>query len=144
MSPFNFHIAIFGQADQIAGTVETVLIKGGGVVLRTLVITAEGIGATGHQTPGFPHRQRVAVLIGHPQLVIRRHRAALSGQNMLIVIVQTGVVHQAFRHAEHLLQLAADLGRNTCRQGFAQLGAAHLQQLKAGQLLATAPLFNRL
>ena len=81
-------------------------------MLRTVVIAAEGIRTAGHQTANFAARQRVAVGIRHPHFVVRTHRATLGIDDPLRAIVEAGVIHQPFRHAEHLLQLAADFRRN--------------------------------
>ena len=86
-------------------------------MLRTVVIAAEGIRAAGHQTAHFAARQRVAVGIRHPHFIVRAHRTALGIDDPLRAIVKAGVIHQPLRHAEHLLQLAADFRRNARGEG---------------------------
>ena len=128
-------IAVFIDRDQIARTVEPVGIKGFGIMLRTLVIAAEGVRTTGHQPSDFAPRQRIALRIGHPHFIVRTHWATLSIDNALGAIVEAGIVHQPLRHAEDLLKLTADFRRNTRRERRGQARPANLQQpqrLQAG------------
>ncbi|MNP34183.1 hypothetical protein D3C76_1274580 [compost metagenome] len=138
-APLHGDIALLVNGDQIPRAVKAVRIKGAGVVFRALVVATEGVGPAGHQTPHLAARQRIAVLIGYPHFVIRAHRAALGIHDAFRGIIQRGVVHQPFGHAEHLLELAAHLCRNTGSQGGGESRSAHLQQLQRGQLGITNP-----
>ncbi|MNC05238.1 hypothetical protein D3C75_527070 [compost metagenome] len=77
------------------------------------------------------------MFIGHPDFIVRTHRAALGVGDTLRGIIQCGVVHQPFSHAKYLLELTADLRRNTRCQGRGQPRPAHLQQLQRRQLGVT-------
>ena len=103
LAPLHGDVALLIDGDQIAGAVETVGIKGAGVVFRAVEIAAEGVRPAGHQTPCFATWQRVAVLVRHPHFVIRAHRTALGVDDAIRGIIESGVIHQPFRHAEHLL-----------------------------------------
>ena len=115
--PLHGDVALFIDRNQIARTVEAVGIKGFGIMLRALVVPAEGVRPAGHQAPDFAARQRITIGIGHPHFVIRAHRAALGVDDALGAVVEAGIVHQPLRHAEDLLQLAANFRRNARGEG---------------------------
>ncbi|MNZ78898.1 hypothetical protein D3C78_974910 [compost metagenome] len=79
---------------------------------------------------------RVARLIEDAHLVVRAHGAALGVNDLLVGVAQPGVVDQPLRHAEHLLQPAAEQRPNLAGHRLPQLGAAHLQQVEALELSA--------
>ncbi len=56
--------------------------------------------------------------------------------DFFVGVIQPGVVDQPFRHAEHLLQPAAEQRPNLAGDRFSQLGAAHLQQVETLELSA--------
>ncbi len=64
--------------------------------------------------------------------------------NPLRAVVKAGVIHQPLRHAEHLLQLAANFRRDARGKGRRQARAADLQQLQRLQLGIAAPFMDRL
>jgi hypothetical protein len=71
--PLHGDIAVFVDRNQIAGAVKTVGIKGAGVMLRAVVVAAEGVWPASSGAH-FAARQRVAVGIRHPL-----HRPGTSG-----------------------------------------------------------------
>ncbi len=144
LAPLNGDVALFINGYQIAGAVKAVLIKGAGIVFRAVVIAAEGIRAARHQPSCLTARQRVAIFIGHPDFIVRAHRAALGGEDALVRVVQASVIHQSFGHAEHLLKLAADLRRNARGERVGKPCTADLQQFQRCQLAVVAPLLNGL
>ncbi|MNS78191.1 hypothetical protein D3C72_1117940 [compost metagenome] len=110
-----------------------------------LVVTTEGVGATGVQGAGLARGDRVARLVQNAHLVIRAHGAALGVNDLLIGVREPGVVDQPLRHAEHLLQPAAEQRGDLSGHRFGQLGAAHLQQGQALDLTADGRIrFGRL
>ncbi|MNJ35845.1 hypothetical protein D3C77_306080 [compost metagenome] len=138
-------VAILVLHHQIPGAVEAIAIKHPGVVSRALVVTAEGIGTAGVQGARLAGGDRVARLIEDAHLVVRAHGAALGVNDLLVGVVQPGVVDQPLRHAEHLLQPAAEQRGDLARHRFGQLGAAHLQQVEALKLTADGRIrFGRL
>ena len=113
-------------------------------MFRAVEIAAEGVRAARHQASDFPARQRVAVLVRHPHFVVRAHRAALGIDDALRRIVEGGVVHQPFRHAKHLLKLAANFRRNARRKRGGETCAAYLEQFEGFQLGVPRAVGNRL
>ena len=130
LAPLHGDVALLVNGDQIPGAVKAVGVEGAGVVFRAVEIAAEGVRAARHQASDLPTRQRIAVLVRHPHFVVRAHRAALGVDDAFRGVVERGVVHQPFRHAEHLLQLAANFRRNARRERGGKARAAHLQQLQ--------------
>ena len=126
LAPLHGDVTLWINRDQIAGTVKTVGIKGTGIVLRAFVITAEGVRPARHQASNFPLRQWISFGIGNPHFIVRAHWVTLGMDNFLRAIIKTGVVHQPFRHAKHLLQLAANLSGNTRRKRGRKTCAADL------------------
>src|SRR5688572_30233416 len=47
-------------------------------------------------------------MVNEANLVVRGHRRSLRGDYCLFVVVESRVVEKALRHAEHLLQAAAE------------------------------------
>ncbi|MNH04570.1 hypothetical protein D3C79_638700 [compost metagenome] len=93
---------------------------------RALVVTAEGIGTAGVQGARLAGSDRIALLVQHAHLIVRAHGAALGVDHLLLGIIEPGVVDQPLRHAEHLLQPAAEQRGDLARHRFGELGAAHL------------------
>ncbi|MNS53447.1 hypothetical protein D3C72_862030 [compost metagenome] len=128
LSPYHGEVTIGILYHQIPGAVEAIAIKHPGVVGRALVVAAEGVGAPGVQGAGLAGGDRVARLIQNAHLVVRAHGAALGVNDLVVRVIQPGVVDQPLRHAEHLLQPAAEQRGDLACHRFGQLGAAHLQQ----------------
>ncbi len=144
LAPLHGDVPLLVDGDQIAGTVKAVGVEGAGIVFRAVEIAAEGVRAARHQTSDLPARQRVAVLVRDPHLIIRAHRAALGVNDAFRRVVERGVVHQPFRHAKHLLQLAADFRRNTRRKRGGETCTAHLEQFEGFKLRVPRAVGNRL
>ena len=144
LAPLHGDVALLVDGDQIARAVKAVGVKGAGVVFRAVEIAAEGVRPARHQTPDLTARQRVAVFVRHPHFVVRAHRAPLGVDDALRQVVERGVVHQPFRHAEHLLKLAADFRRNARRERGGEACATHLQQPEGFKLRVARAVGNRL
>ena len=122
----------------VAGSIKAVGGEGAGIGRRIVMIAADRVRPAGQQIAGLAIRDRIAGIIQDQHLIIGRDGATLGFGDNLLGIVQPRIVDQPFGHAEHLLQCAAQHGTDAPRCFRHELGAAHLQDLQAGQVMRFA------
>lgn len=104
-------------------------------MFRRLVVAADGVGAAHQQVASLPCGYVAVTVVDHAYLVGLRQRSPLGGADDVVRIVETGEVEQAFRHAEHLLDLGAEDWADPAGQFRAEFRPAHLEQPQAGQVV---------
>ena len=99
----NFKILSRDYTHDIARAVETVFSKAELISVFFAIIAANRIGPAREEVTALPWLDRVILFIHHADFISRADRVSLSIHAYIGFIAQTSVIHQAFRHAEDLL-----------------------------------------
>ncbi|MNC34713.1 hypothetical protein D3C75_831650 [compost metagenome] len=130
--PADLNVARRCPSRQITGAVIAVLRKGLAVVLGCPIVAGNRVRPAHHQLAEHPRSSIRSVLIDNPDIVLLRQRPALAAQYRLLIIVQRRTADQPFRHAKHLLQLAAQLRHNPPRKRLLKHRPSNLQHFQTG------------
>ncbi|KAG0767118.1 hypothetical protein G6F22_017706 [Rhizopus arrhizus] len=134
-APLHHQVAARKLLHAVTGAVEAVVGERACIGHCIVVVAANGVRAAGQQVTDFSFGHRLVVVVDHAHFVVRTDRPPLAGDDQVFRIIQPRVIDQAFGHAKHLLQRAAQAVDHPPRGLGHQLGASHLQHLQAGQVM---------